>query len=85
MDPVYISIIILVASLVVFFLIFKAYRDEGKTPRFYRKAAILFGILTVLNVAEAMVRGGADIMLIICTVLTSVATAVNWRIYKKGE
>ena len=85
MDPVYISVIILVASLVVFFLIFKAYRDEGKTPRFYRKAAILFGILTVLNVAEAMVRGGADIMLIICTVLTSVAAAVNWRIYKKGE
>ena len=85
MDPVYISIIILVASLVVFFLIFKAYRDEGKTPRFYRKAAILFGILTVLNVAEAMVRGGADIMLIVCTVLTSVAAAVNWRIYKKGE
>ena len=85
MDPVYLSIIILVASLVVFFLIFKAYRDEGKTPRFYRKAAILFGILTVLNVAEAMVRGGADIMLIICTVLTSVEAAVNLLIYKKGE
>ncbi|WP_297966802.1 hypothetical protein [uncultured Anaerovibrio sp.] len=85
MDPVYLSIIILVASLVVFFLIFKAYRDEGKTPAFYRKAAIMFGVLTVLNVAEALVRGGADIMLIVCTVLTSVAAAVNWRIYKKGE
>ncbi|ORT99320.1 hypothetical protein D081_2049 [Anaerovibrio sp. JC8] len=85
MDPRYIAMFLLVASLVVFFLIFKAYRDEGKTPRFYRKAAIMFGILTVLNILEAMVRGGADIMLIVCTVLTSVAAAVNWRIYKKGE
>ncbi len=85
MDPVVISTIFLVLSLVIFVLIIKSYRDEGKTPRFYKKAAFLFLALTVLNIIEALYRGGADIMLIMCTVITSVAAAVNWRIYKKGE
>ena len=85
MEPKTLALGFLIASLVIFVLIFKAYKDDGKTPRFYKKAAILFVALTVLNILEAFVRGGADIMMIVCTVLTSVAASVNWRIYKKGE
>ncbi len=85
MDPRVIGTFFLIASLVVFGLIIKAYKDYGKTRIFYRKAAILFAVLTVLNILEALYRGGADIMMIMCTVLTSVAASVNWRIYKKGE
>ncbi|MBR2143217.1 hypothetical protein [Anaerovibrio sp.] len=85
MEPKTLALGFLIASLVIFVLIFKAYKDDGKTPRFHKKAAILFVALTVLNILEAFVRGGADIMMIVCTVLTSVAASVNWRIYKKGE
>lgn len=85
MDPRVIGTFFLAASLVVFIMILKAYKDYGKTPRFYKRAAILFVVLTVLNILEAFVRGGADIMMIMCTVITSVAASVNWRIYKKGE
>lgn len=85
MDPRMLATGFLIVSLVVFFMIFKAYKDYGKSPVFYRKAAILFAVLTVLNILEAFVRGGADIMMIMCTVLTSVAASVNWRLYKKGE
>ncbi|MBP3230856.1 MAG: hypothetical protein J6M33_00995 [Anaerovibrio sp.] len=85
MEPKTLALGFLIASLVIFALIFKAYKDDGKTPRFHKKAAILFVALTVLNILEAFVRGGADIMMIVCTVLTSVAASVNWRIYKKGE
>ena len=85
MEPKTLALGFLIASLVIFVLIFKAYKDDGNTPRFHKKAAILFVALTVLNILEAFVRGGADIMMIVCTVLTSVAASVNWRIYKKGE
>lgn len=85
MEPKTLALGFLIASLVIFVLIFKAYKDDGKTPRFHKKAAILFVALTVLNILEAFIRGGADIMMIVCTVLTSVAASVNWRIYKKGE
>lgn len=85
MDLKVVSAVCFIVSIAIFVYIFVAFRKEGRTPRYYRKSAILFGVLTLINIAEAFARGGADIMLIMCTMITSVAAAVNWRIYKKGE
>lgn len=85
MDLRLVSAICFFASIAIFIYIFVSFRREGKSPKFYRKSAMLFALLTLINIAEAFARGGADIMLIMCTMITSVAAVTNWRIYKKGE